>query len=169
MNQSPSPLTVQRMETPPLAGSLRVALLTARWHQDIVQHAEQGFLDSLQQHSPCPVKVDIFAVPGALEIPLHARRLAQFGHYDAVVAIAFVIDGGIYRHEFVASAVIDGLMRVQLDTGVPVISAVLTPKTYQADPEQTAFFRTHFVKKGEEAAHACLATVASLRGLQLHD
>lgn len=64
---------------------------------------------------------------GAFEIPLHTRRLAESGSYDAIVAAGLVVDGGIYRHEFVAEAVIGGLMQVQLETGVPVISAVLTP------------------------------------------
>src|SRR2546426_954410 len=71
--------------------------------------------------------VDVFDVPGAFELPFHAQLLCQTGRYRAVVAAGFVVDGGIYRHEFVANAVITGLMRVQLDTGVPVLSAVLTP------------------------------------------
>jgi len=54
----------------------------------------------------------------------HAQLLAKTGRYAAIVAAGFVVDGGIYRHEFVAEAVIGGLMRVQLETGVPVISAV---------------------------------------------
>ena len=70
-----------------------------------------------------------FEVPGAFEIPLHAKRLARSRPLRArSSACALVVDGGIYRHEFVAAAVIDGLMRVQLDTGVPVLSAVLTPQ-----------------------------------------
>jgi 6,7-dimethyl-8-ribityllumazine synthase len=72
------------------------------------------------------------------------------------VACALVVDGGIYRHEFVASAVIDGLMRVQLDTGVPVISAVLTPKDFHDHADHQRFFAEHFVIKGTEAAQACL-------------
>ena len=57
--------------------------------------------------------------PGAFEIPLHAKRLATSGRYAAVVGAGLVVDGGIYRHEFVADAVVNGLMRVQLDTDVP--------------------------------------------------
>jgi 6,7-dimethyl-8-ribityllumazine synthase len=154
---------------PPLSGSLRIAYIAASWHSDIVQQAEQGFLNELASRCPCPQKVDIFTVPGALEIPLHARRLAQFGHYDAIVACGFVVDGGIYQHDFVATAVIDGLMRVQLDTGVPVMSVVLTPHHFHEHPEQVAFFASHFVKKGAEAARACMDTVASLRAVSLTD
>ena len=56
-------------------------------------------------------QVDVFDVPGAFEMPLLARDLAQTGRYGAVACAAFVVDGGIYRHDFVAQAVVDGLMR----------------------------------------------------------
>ena len=110
--------------------------------------------------------IDLYDVPGAFEIPLHAQKLAQSGRYDAIVACALVVDGGIYRHEFVAHAVIDGLMRVQLDTGVPVISAVLTPKDFHEHADHLKFFSEHFVKKGTEAARACMATIGTLGKLQ---
>ena len=72
-------------------------------------------------------QVSYFELPGAYEIPLFAKALAETGDYAAVIAAGLVVDGGIYRHEFVASTVIDNLMRVQMDTGMPVFSAVLTP------------------------------------------
>ncbi|MCB1426016.1 MAG: 6,7-dimethyl-8-ribityllumazine synthase, partial [Notoacmeibacter sp.] len=65
-----------------------------------------------------------------------------------------VVDGGIYRHDFVAGAVVDGLMRAQMDTDVPVFSVSLTPHNYQPVDTLTAFYREHFVTKGEEAAEA---------------
>ena len=107
----------------------------------------------------------MFEVPGAFELPLHARKLADTRRYDAIVACGFVVDGGIYRHEFVADAVIAGLMRVQLDTQVPVLSAVLTPKNFHEHDEHRRFYAEHFVIKGTEAAQACLSTVESLRRL----
>jgi 6,7-dimethyl-8-ribityllumazine synthase len=81
------------------------------------------------------------------------------------VALGFVVDGGIYRHEFVASAVIDGLMRVQLDTDVPVFSVVLTPQLFHENSVHPKFFAEHFVLKGAEAAGACAETLASLARL----
>jgi 6,7-dimethyl-8-ribityllumazine synthase len=101
-------------------------------------------------------------VPGAFEIPLMAQRLAASGAFDAIVACALVVNGGIYRHEFVAAAVIDGLMRVQLDSGVPVFSAVLTPRDFHEHAEHHEFFSAHFVKKGVEVAGACLAMLEAL-------
>lgn len=75
------------------------------------------------------------------------------------MAAGLVVDGGIYRHEFVATAVIDGLMRVQLDTDVPVFSVVLTPHHFHEHDEHVRYFAEHFVKKGAEAANAVAATL----------
>ena len=140
-----------------------IAFISASWHSDIVVRARDAFLVEVAHLGQPTKSIDLFEVPGAFEIPLHAQTLARSGKYDAIVACALVVDGGIYRHEFVAHAVIDGLMRVQLDTGVPVISAVLTPKDFHEHSDHLKFFSDHFVKKGAEAARACLATIAALR------
>ena len=66
---------------------------------------------------------------------------------------------------YVAAAVINGLMQVQLETGTPVLSAVLTPRDFHESEEHHRFFSEHFVKKGAEAARACLGTLASLAAL----
>ena len=111
--------------------------------------------------------MDFFKVPGSFELPLHAKRLARTGRYSAIVAAGLVVDGGIYRHEFVAKAVIDGLMRVQLDEDVPVISAVLTPHHFHEHDQHALFFSSHFEVKGREAARACMHTVESLAVLSV--
>ena len=129
----------------------RYAFVKANWHADIVDRAYEGFCELIPSD-----RVDVFTVPGAFELPLFARDLALTGRYAAVAAAAFVVDGGIYRHEFVAQAVVDGLMRAGLDTGVPVLSVSLTPHNYQETEHHTAIFRAHFVEKGREAARAVL-------------
>ncbi len=146
---------------------VRIAFVQSEWHADIVDRCRDAFLAQIGVLGIAPDAVDRFRVPGAFEIPLHAQRLAASGHYAAVVGAGFVVDGGIYRHEFVAGAVIDGLMRVQLDTGVPVLSAVLTPHHFHGHDTHTAQFAEHFAVKGAEAALACARTVSSLAGLPL--
>src|SRR5881409_2125626 len=141
----------------------RVAVIASGWHRDIVASGVAAIQAELERSRVPPEQVDHFEVPGAFEIPLHAKRLAKTGKYDAIIACGLVVNGGIYRHEFVAAAVIDGLMRVQLDTGVPVMSAVLTPRDFHEHEEHLRFFSEHFVKKGVEVAHACLETIAGLR------
>jgi 6,7-dimethyl-8-ribityllumazine synthase len=105
----------------------QIAFVQSCWHKDLVDQTRTTFIAELEQLGIAESRVDFFEVTGAFEIPLHVMRLAKSEAYDAIVGAGLVVDGGIYRHEFVADAVISGLMRVQLDTGVPVISAVLTP------------------------------------------
>jgi 6,7-dimethyl-8-ribityllumazine synthase len=129
----------------------RYAFIKANWHADIVDRALDGFLELIPAEN-----VEVFDVPGAFEMPLLSRDLAATGRYAAVIAAAFVVDGGIYRHEFVAQAVVDGLMRAGMETGVPVLSVSLTPHHYQETEHHTQIYRAHFVEKGREAAKAAL-------------
>ena len=129
----------------------RYAFIKARWHADIVDRALDGFAELIPLN-----QIDVFDVPGAFEMPMLARDLAASGQYGAVAAAAFVVDGGIYRHDFVAQAVVDGLMRAGMDTGVPVLSISLTPHHYQETDHHSAIFADHFVQKGREAAEAAL-------------
>ncbi len=157
---SPSTASASAAVRPP-----RVAVIAASWHADIVTAGTDAIRAEFARRRWPADAIDLFHVPGAFEIPLHAMRLARAGRHDAVIACALVVNGGIYRHEFVASAVIDGLMRVQLDTDVPVFSAVLTPRDFHAHEEHQDFFRQHFVKKGAEVAQACLETLEALTAL----
>jgi len=140
----------------------RIAVICSSWHSDIVGNAKNALVDEFAR-SATPPEVEHFDVPGAFEIPLIAKKLASSGRYDAIVACGLVVNGGIYRHEFVGAAVIDALMRVQLDTEVPVLSAVLTPRDFHEHEEHQRFFSEHFVKKGVEVARACIETIAGLR------
>lgn len=133
-----------------------IAFVQSLWHRDIVDQALVGFCDVVAR-----TDVETFEVPGAFELPLHVRLLANTGRFDAIVAAGFVVDGGIYRHEFVADAVIGGLMRVQLDTALPVFSCVLTPQQFHDHDAHQAFFRNHMVEKGREVARTCLAALAA--------
>ena len=154
MNQTQSP-----------SSSPRIGFVQACWHRPIVDSGRDGFLRELERLGVSPDRVDLFEVPGSLEIPLHAKLLAKSGRYAAVVAAGFVVDGGIYRHEFVAQAVIDGLMSVQLETEVPVLSMVLTPQRFHEHDEHVAFFTGHMAKKGAEAAVACVRTMRGIEAI----
>lgn len=140
--------------------SPRIAFIKARWHADVVDRAHDGFLAEAGRIMP-GASTDVFDVPGAFEMPLLAKKLAETGKFDAVVAAALVVDGGIYRHDFVAQAVVSGLMQAGLETGVPVFSVSLTPHNYQETELLTAFYREHFVKKGAEAAQAVKGMLAA--------
>ncbi|MDG1340784.1 MAG: 6,7-dimethyl-8-ribityllumazine synthase [Paracoccaceae bacterium] len=131
---------------------IRYAFVKANWHSDIVDQSLAGF----QELIPA-TDIDVYDVPGAFEMPLMAQKLAETGRYDAVICAALVVDGGIYRHDFVAAAVVDGLMQAGMKTGVPVLSVSLTPHHFQETDHHMAIYSDHFVAKGREAASAALA------------
>ena len=140
----------------------RVAIISASWHAEIVHQARDSIIAELGDS----IHTETVSVPGAYEIPLHAKLLAKSGRFDAIVACGLVVDGGIYRHDFVATAVIDGLMQVQLETEVPVFSVVLTPHQFHEHATHLHFFHEHFVHKGKEAAAAVRQTLESLRAIK---
>jgi len=144
----------------------RIAVIQANWHADIVRQATTSFIDGLVTRGYNRDIFDIYDVPGSLEIPLMSKKLSETGQYDLIMATGLIVDGGIYRHDFVASTVLDGMMQVQLETGVPILSVVLTPHHFQETPAHMNFFKDHFVTKGEEAASACHMTLTGMSGIQ---
>ncbi|MEE9387411.1 MAG: 6,7-dimethyl-8-ribityllumazine synthase [Paracoccaceae bacterium] len=129
--------------------SIKYAFIKAAWHAPIVDQALAGFCDVIPAH-----QVEVFQTPGAFEMPLLAKELANSQKYGAIIAAALVVDGGIYRHEFVAQSVVTGLMQVGLETGLPVLSVSLTPKDFHETDHHIEIFKRHFFGKGQEAAQA---------------
>ncbi|MEM7226018.1 MAG: 6,7-dimethyl-8-ribityllumazine synthase [Pseudomonadota bacterium] len=140
-------------------GQSKIAFIEAQWHHEIVEQSRFAFLAELERLGIDPSRVELFKVPGSLEIPLQSKLLAKTGRYGVILAAGLVVDGGIYRHEFVAETVIGALMQVQLETEVPVLSVVLTPKNFHESDDHKRFFFDHFKVKGAEAAQACAQTL----------
>ena len=143
----------------------RVAFIQASWHKEIVDQSRKGFLAEMLVLGYQESDIDFFEVGGAFEIPL----LAKTGRYAGIGAAALVVDGGIYRHDFVAQSVVSGLMQVQLETEVPVFSVSLTPHHFHAGEEHQKFFFEHFVHKGQEAARTCVDTLQKIRAIKRLD
>jgi len=142
---------------------MKIALISASWHLDLVNVAKSSCLEQLRVRGvDTQNDIDDFNVPGSLEIPLFAAKLAETGKYAGLIAFGLIVDGGIYRHEFVAGAVINGLVRVQLDTGVPVFSCVLTPQSFHEHSDHLRFFREHLTGKGREAADTAVTFIQLL-------
>ncbi|SBS35133.1 6,7-dimethyl-8-ribityllumazine synthase 2 [Marinomonas spartinae] len=133
----------------------RIAFLHASWHSDIVLKCLEGFKTEIASRGYSIDNIDVIPVPGAYEIPLQAKLLAKSGQYAAIAGSALVVDGGIYRHDFVAQTVCNALMQVQLETEIPVLTAVLTPHHFHEHDEHSNYYKQHFVKKGIELANAC--------------
>ncbi len=151
---------------PRFAKPQRVAFVQSSWHRQVVEECRMAFLQEIEARGIERARIDLFEVPGSFEIPLHAQLLAKTRRYTAIVAAGLVVDGGIYRHEFVADTVIKALMDVQLRTEVPVFSAVLTPQQFHESAAHFDFFRKHFAIKGIEVAEACANTLLSLERLR---
>ena len=168
MNQlttNPTTSTSQPV-SPPQGSGQRIAFIQSSWHRDIVDQCRFAFMKEIAAKGFSEWQVDVFDVPGAFEIPLQAKLLAKTGRYAAIVAAGFVVDGGIYRHEFVAQAVLQGIVNVSTETGVPVLSAVLTPQHFHEHQAHEDFFKQHMFLKGKELAEACAAIVKSVASVE---
>jgi 6,7-dimethyl-8-ribityllumazine synthase len=138
---------------------LRVAVVAARWHEQVMEGLLAGAkraLDDYQVEMPSVVRV-----PGSFELPVMARALAERG-YEAIVALGVVIRGGTPHFEYVCSAATDGLSRIAVDTGAAIGFGLLT-----CDTEEQALDRAGLdgssEDKGYEATAAALATALTLR------
>ncbi len=141
------------------ADELRVAVVAARWHEEVATGLLDGALRALTEAG-----VDeplVLRVPGSFELPVACARLAR-ARYDAVVALGVVIRGGTPHFEYVCQAATEGLVRVSVETGIPVGFGLLT-----CDDEEQARDRAGLPgsseDKGYDAAQAALATVLALR------
>ncbi|HEY7364617.1 MAG TPA: 6,7-dimethyl-8-ribityllumazine synthase [Methylomirabilota bacterium] len=139
-----------------------IAYVQASWHTDITEHCKTAFMAELAKHGYGADDIEFFSAPGSLEIPLLAKKLAKTGRYAAVCASGLVVNGGIYRHEFVAQAVLQGIVQTSLETEVPVLSAVLTPHHFHEHAVHEEFFKNHMRTKGKELAEACVSIIERL-------
>lgn len=160
MDQSISAVHDHQPATP--ISAIQIAYVQAGWHREIVNQAYLSFCHRCEEAGLQSSQIRCFDVPGSLEIPLQAKLLAESGRYAAVVCAGLIVDGGIYRHDFVARTVLDAMMKIQLDSRIPVLSVVLTPHQFQETEAHESFFHEHFKIKGAEAAEACLQTINNL-------
>ncbi|GAB7189745.1 6,7-dimethyl-8-ribityllumazine synthase [Kineococcus sp. NUM-3379] len=139
---------------------LSVAVVAARWHEEIVT----GLLEGAQRGlGDCGVTdVTVVRVPGSFELPVAASRLAQQGRFDAVVALGVVIRGGTPHFDYVCEAATMGLTDVAVRTGVPIGFGVLTVDN-ESQGLHRAGLRGSREDKGREAVLAALETAVALR------
>jgi 6,7-dimethyl-8-ribityllumazine synthase len=142
------------------AEGLRVAVLTAMFNASITEGLKEGALAFLAD--ALPEETLAVDVPGAFELPLIAQQLANDG-YDAVVCLGAVIEGDTDHYEHVAHRASEGLMRVQLDTGVPISFGILTTRDADAAVARAAPGSDN---KGREAAEAAVRAAQILKGLR---
>jgi 6,7-dimethyl-8-ribityllumazine synthase len=141
----------------PSAAGLRVGVVTAMFNDRITSGLRSGAVEFLEEAGASEI-IEVDA-PGAFEIPLMAQRLAGAG-CDAVVCLGAVIEGDTDHYEHIAHRASEGLMRVQLDTGIPISFGILTVRNVEAAVARSKPGKTN---KGREAAVAAVIAANTLR------
>ena len=155
------PAGCHAVTTPPLAG-LDVAVVASRYNAAIVQRLLDGAIDRLVERAISPDRITIVFVPGAWELPLACRRLAEAGGHQAVVALGCVVRGGTPHFEYVCREASRGVIQASLDTGLPVSFGLLTTDTMEQAEERAGGSHGN---KGAEAADAAVDMAQLMRAL----
>jgi 6,7-dimethyl-8-ribityllumazine synthase len=152
--------TIEGHLTPP--ANTRFAIVAARFNEFIVDRLVDGAVDTLRRHGVSESRVTLVRVPGAFEIPVACRRLAQSGKVDAIIALGCVIRGATAHFDHVANAVTSGCSQVAQSTGVPVVFGVLTTDSIEQAIERAG---TKAGNKGSESAMAALELASLFHAL----
>jgi 6,7-dimethyl-8-ribityllumazine synthase len=144
---------IRRLEGDLVARDLRFAIVASRFNEFVVDRLVDGAIDALVRHGASEKNLEIVRVPGAFEMPLAVRRLAQTRRYDAIVALGAVVRGQTSHFDIVAGENASGLSRVQLESGVPVGNGVLTTESMEQAIDRAGG------KAGNKGAEAALAAL----------
>lgn len=140
----------------------RYAIAVSRWNEFITRRLLDGALDCLRMHGVDDADVTVVVYPGAFELPLVVRRLAESGRYDGVIALGAVIRGATPHFDFVAGNAASGVASISLETGVPCAFGVLTTDTVEQAVERAG---SKGGNKGWESAQAAIEMVNLLRAI----
>lgn len=137
----------------PASDGSRIAIAVARFNPDVTNLMLAGCRQALLDGGLPEGSLEVFPVPGAWELPLAARELADSGRFDGVIALGAVVRGETAHFDFISAECARGLQQTQLETGVPVGFGVLTPENGEQAMERADPARKN---KGREAALAVL-------------
>jgi len=139
---------------------IRVGIVAARFNEFIVSKLISGANDSLVRHNVSEDDITLAWVPGAFEIPIACKKMAESGEYDVVIALGAVIRGATSHYDYVCAEVSKGVASVSLDTGVPVMFGVLTTDTIEQAVERAG---TKAGNKGFECGEGAIEMVNLMR------
>lgn len=145
------------------ASEMRFAIVVSRFNEMITRGLLQGALDAAARYGIPQEQVTVVWVPGAYEIPVVAKKLAESGQYDSVICLGAVLRGTTTHFEHVSQQAAAGITRISLDTGIPVIFGVLTLETLEQGFERAG---TRMGNKGFEALQTAIETVDVLRQIE---
>ncbi|AAP96019.1 6,7-dimethyl-8-ribityllumazine synthase [[Haemophilus] ducreyi] len=145
-----------------VATGLKFSIVTARFNDFINDKLLSGAVDTLVRHGAVESDIDTVWVPGAFEIPLVAKKMAESGKYDAVICLGTVIRGSTTHYDYVCNEVAKGIGAVALQTGVPIMFGVLTTESIEQAIERAG---TKAGNKGAECALGAIEMVNVLKAL----
>ena len=152
----------KRFEGVLLGKGLKFGLVVSRFNEFFTEKLLEGAQDALLRHGVNEEDIEVARVPGSLEIPLIALKLAQSKRYDAVICLAAVVRGGTPHFEYIAAEVTKGIAKVGLEAGLPVINGVITADTLEQAIERSG---TKAGNKGFEAAVSAIEMANLIRVL----
>lgn len=138
------------------------ALIVGRFNSFVVDSLVSGAIDTLKRHGIKDEQIDIIRVPGAFELPLAAKKIANNGKHDAIIALGAVIRGGTPHFEYVAGECVKGLAHVSLESVIPVAFGVLTVNNIEQAIERSG---TKAGNKGAEAALSAMEMVSLIKSI----
>ena len=145
------------------AKGFRFGLVVSRFNNFITERLLEGALDALMRHGGKEEDLEIVRVPGSLEIPLLAKKMASSGRFDAVICMGALIRGGTIHFDVLSAEVTKGVAQAGLDTGVPITFGVITTDTLEQAIERAG---TKMGNKGWEAAESAIELVNLLKAIK---
>lgn len=143
--------------------NIRVGIVAARFNEFIVNKLVGGAMDALLRHDVREEDIDLAWVPGAFEIPLIAKKMAESGKYDAVICLGAVIRGATSHYDLVCNEAAKGIAHVSLDSGVPVLFGVVTTENIEQAIERAG---TKAGNKGYDSALAAIEMANLARAIE---
>ena len=141
---------------------LKIAIVVARFNEFITSKLLEGALDTLKRHETEDANISVVWVPGAFEIPIAAKKLADSKNFDAIICLGAVIRGATTHYDYVCNEVSKGIAQIGLQTGVPTIFGVLTTENIQQAIERAG---TKSGNKGADAAMSAMEMVNLVKSL----
>ncbi len=154
---------MQTYEGQLVSEGIKVGIICARFNEFITSKLLGGAIDALKRHNVEEADIDIAWVPGAFEIPLIAKKMADSGKYDAVICLGAVIRGATSHYELVCSEVAKGIAQVSLGAGMPVLFGVITTDTIEQAIERAG---SKAGNKGSECGEAAIEMVNLIRAIE---
>jgi 6,7-dimethyl-8-ribityllumazine synthase len=145
------------------AGGFKFGIIVSRFNDFISSRLVEGAMDALLRHGATEEQVSVIKVPGAFEIPLTAKKLAESGRYDAVICLGAVIRGSTPHFDYVAAEVSKGIASVSLESRIPVTFGVLTTDNLEQAIERAG---SKSGNKGYDGAMAAIEMVNLFKELE---